>query len=80
MHELSLTRNIVAIVAEHAKDRPVRRVRVAIGPRAGVERQALAFCFDIVASGTVLQGAQLEFLDAEGDRFVIQDYELQEAA
>lgn len=80
MHELSLTRNIVAIVAEHAKDRPVRRVRVAIGPRAGVERQALAFCFDIVASGTVLQGAQLEFLDAEGDRFVIQDYELREAA
>lgn len=80
MHELGLTRSIVAIVAEHARDRTVRRVRVAIGPLAGIERGALAFCFDIVAAGTMLQGASLEFLDADGDTFVIKDYELREAA
>ena len=80
MHELSLTRNIVAIVAEHAAGRAVRRVRVAMGPRAGVERRALDFCFDIVAAGTVLQGARLEFVEDEGDRFVVKDYELEEVA
>jgi hydrogenase nickel incorporation protein HypA/HybF len=80
MHELGLTRSIVSIVAEHAGPRRVRRVRLAIGPYACVERQALSFCFDIVSEGTVLSGAALEFLDAEGDTFVIKDYELEEAA
>ena len=80
MHELGLTRSVVSIVAEHAKARPVRRVRLAVGPLACVEREALSFCFDIVAQGTVLQGAVLEFVDADGDTFLIKDYEVGEAA
>lgn len=80
MHELGLTRNMVSIVAEHAGGRKVRRVRLAIGPLACVERRALSFCFDLVAEGTVLAGASLEFLEAEGDTFLIKDYELEEAA
>lgn len=80
MHELGLTRNIVAIVADHAGSRSVLRVRLAIGPGACIERAAIAFCFDIVAAGTVLEGASLEFLESDGDTFVIKDYELKEAA
>ena len=80
MHELGLTRNIVAIVSEHAGARRVRRVRLAVGPWACVEREALGFCFGIVAEGTVLAGAALEFLEAEGDTFLIKDFELEEAA
>jgi len=80
MHELGLTRSIVSIVAEHAGVRRVRRVRVAIGPLACVEREALAFCFDIVSKDTVLAGAALEFVEAEGDSFIIKEYELEEAA
>lgn len=80
MHELSLTRNVVSIVAEHAKGRKVRRVRLAIGPLACVERRALTFCFELAAEGTVLAGASLEFLEAEGDTLLIKDYELEEAA
>lgn len=80
MHELGLTRNVVSIVAAHAGGRKVRRVRLAIGPLACVERRALSFCFDLVAEGTVLAGASLEFLEAEGDTFLIKDYELEEAA
>ena len=80
MHELGLTRNIVSIVCEHAGTRRVRKVRLAIGPLACVEPQALTFCFDLVAEGTVLAGAALEILDAEGDTFLIKDYELEEAA
>ena len=80
MHELGLTRNVVSIVQEHAKDRPVKRVRLAIGPLACVERQALSFCFDIVAEGTVLEGADLEFVDADGDTFLVKEFEIREAA
>ena len=80
MHELGLTRNIVAIVSEHAAGRSVKRVKPAIGPLACVEREALNFCFDIVAEGTVLAGAALEFAEADGDTFLIEEYELEEAA
>lgn len=80
MHELGLTRNIVSIVSEHAGTRRVRRIRLAIGPLACVEREALSFCFDIVAEGTVLAGASLDFVEAEGDTFLIKEYELEEAA
>lgn len=80
MHELGLTRNIVSIVSEHAGPRRVRRVRIAIGPLACVETRALEFCFGLVTEGTVLAGAELEILDAEGDTFLIKNYELEEAA
>ncbi len=80
MHEFSLIRNVVSIVAEHAKGRKVRRVRLAIGPLACVERRALSFCFDLAVEGTALAGASLEFLEAEGDTLLIKDYEVEEAA
>ena len=80
MHEFGLTRRIVSIVSAHAGTRRVRRVRLAVGPLACVEREALGFYFDIVTEGTVLAGASLEFLEAEGGTFLIQDYEIEEAA
>jgi hydrogenase nickel incorporation protein HypA/HybF len=60
MHELGITQNIVAIVAEHAGGRPVRRVVLEIGAFAGVMTEAIRFCFDVVAKGTPLEGATLE--------------------
>ena len=80
MHELGLSRSIVSIVTEHAQGRRVLNVRLSVGPLACVERESLSFCFDIVAEGTVLAGATLEFLDAEGDSFLIKDFEVEEAA
>ena len=78
MHELGLTRNVVAIVIEHARGRAVKHVRLAIGPTAGVERDALSFCFDVVTAGTELEGATLAFMDAEGDTFLVKEFELAE--
>lgn len=80
MHELGLSRSIAAIVAEHAGGRPVARVRLAIGPLACVERRALAFCWETVTAGGPLEGAALEMVDAEGDTFLIKEFELEEAA
>ncbi|MGD9785425.1 MAG: hydrogenase maturation nickel metallochaperone HypA [Hyphomicrobiaceae bacterium] len=66
MHELSITRNIVTIVAEHAHGRPVRRVVLEIGALSGVMADSVAFCFDVVAKGTALEGAVLEIRSVPG--------------
>ena len=47
---------------------------------ACVEQPALAFCWDLVTEDTALAGAALEFMEAEGDTFLVKDYELKEAA
>ena len=80
MHELGMARSIAAIVGEHARGRSVTAVRVAIGPRACIERQALSFCWDIVTDKTALAGAILGFIEAEGDTFTVRDFETRENA
>lgn len=80
MHELGLSRNIVSIVSENAGDRPVARVKLAIGPLACVETRALQFCWDIVTEGSALAGATLEIIEAEADTFLIKEFEFGEVA
>ena len=66
MHEMGITRNIVAIVTDHAGDKKVRRVRLEVGKLSSVMPQALLFCFDVVAKGTPLEGAELEIIEIAG--------------
>jgi hydrogenase nickel incorporation protein HypA/HybF len=66
MHELGITRNIIAIVGDAAKGRPVRRVTLEVGKLSGVMSQAIAFCFDAVSQGTALEGASLDILEIAG--------------
>lgn len=66
MHELGITRNIVAICAEKAGGCPVQRVCVEVGRHAPVLPEALRFCFDVVSRGTLLEGATLEIVEVRG--------------
>lgn len=66
MHELGITRNIVAIVAEHTGGRKVARVALDVGRLSGVMSQAIRFSFDVVSQGTPLEGAQLDIRDIDG--------------
>ena len=66
MHELSITRNIVAIVSEAAAGRRVSRVTIEIGKLSGVLGDAIAFCFDAVSAGTALEGARLAITEIDG--------------
>jgi len=66
MHELSITRNIVAIASEAAQGRRVRRVTLEVGKLSGVVPDALAFVFDVAAEGTALEGASLDIRAIEG--------------
>lgn len=66
MHELAIARNIVAIVAEKAEGRRVRKVTLEVGRLSGVMAGAVAFCFDEVAAGTPLDGAGLDIREIDG--------------
>ena len=48
MHELGITRNIVAIVLEEAKGRKVKRVTLEVGKLSAIIPQSIHFCFDII--------------------------------
>lgn len=80
MHELGMARSIAAIVTEHARGRPIKAVRIAIGPRACIERRALEFCWDLVTADSGLAGAALGFVEAEGDTFTVREFEIREDA
>lgn len=66
MHELGITRNIVAIASDAAHGRRVLHVTLEVGKLAGVMTDAIRFCFDVVTQGTTLEGATLEILEIEG--------------
>lgn len=66
MHELSITRNIVAIVSERANGAKVTQVTLEVGKLSAVIPEAIRFCFDVVAQGTVLEGARLEVIEVPG--------------
>ena len=80
MHELSITRNIVAIVGEAARGRRVTRITLEVGDLAGVQTVAIAFCFDVVARGTVVEGAVLDIVQRSGTQLSIKEMELEEAS
>ncbi len=60
MHELSLSSAIVATVTKHADGAPVTAVKMRIGTLRQVVPDSLSFYFDLVAQGTVCEGARLE--------------------
>ena len=66
MHELGITRNIIALVSEAAEGRRIWQVTLEIGSLSGVMADAIAFCFDAVAQGTPLEGAKLDIREIDG--------------
>lgn len=66
MHELGITRSVVAICTEYSHGAMVKRVTLEIGKLSAIMPEAIRFCFDICAKGTVVEGATLEILEIEG--------------
>lgn len=66
MHELGITRNLVAICESHANGAKVERVTLVVGRLSAVLPESIRFCFDICAKGTLLEGARLEIEQPEG--------------
>jgi len=69
MHEMSLAEGIRGIIDDQARKHGfarVTRLRLEIGRFAGVEKDALAFAFDVVMRGSVAEAADLEMIDLPG--------------
>ena len=60
MHELSIAESIVSIASRHAGGRGVSQVEVQVGHLRQVVPSALTFAFELLVSGTALEGAELK--------------------
>ncbi|MCB1757665.1 MAG: hydrogenase maturation nickel metallochaperone HypA [Gammaproteobacteria bacterium] len=66
MHEMSLCEGILQILEEQAAAQgysKVKTVWLEVGSFAGVEIEALRFCFDVVCKNTLADQARLEILE-----------------
>lgn len=66
MHELGITRNIVAIVTEHAGESRVKSVTLDIGKLSAILPESIRFCFDVCSKDTLLENATLEINEIPG--------------
>jgi len=70
MHEMSLASGVIGLLEEAARREGFSRVKTVwleIGALACVEPEALAFCFESVARGSLAEGAGLEIVHRPGE-------------
>jgi hydrogenase nickel incorporation protein HypA/HybF len=60
MHELSISSAVVDTAVKHARGRRVTLVSMTVGALRQVVPHSLEFYFEIVARGTLCEGARLE--------------------
>jgi hydrogenase nickel incorporation protein HypA/HybF len=80
MHEYSLVQSMFdqiedVVRAQHAI--AVRRVRVTIGSRAGVEPELFRTAYDVFRIKTICEDAPLEIEAAASDELVLEQIELE---
>jgi hydrogenase nickel incorporation protein HypA/HybF len=69
MHEMSLAEGVLQVMEDKARLDGFSRVKTVwleIGELAGVEVEAMRFCFDAVVKGTLAEGARLEIVATQG--------------
>ncbi len=66
MHELAIVHGIVESVTERSGGGRVLRIVLEIGELTAVLPDALRFCFDLAAEGTLAEGATLDIRPTEG--------------
>ncbi|PWI33970.1 hydrogenase maturation nickel metallochaperone HypA [Vibrio albus] len=62
MHEMSLCENLLRIIEESAETEQFSRVKTVfleVGAFAGVEADAMQFCFEVVCRGTIADSSEL---------------------
>lgn len=75
MHEMSLCEGIVQLLeAESSQQqfRQVNKVFLEIGALAGVEIDALRFCYEVVCQDTIAKGSALEITRIPGQAWCMQ--------
>ena len=74
MHEMSLADGVLQVIEESAKTNGFTRVKTVwleIGALAGVEAEAMRFCFDVVVKNTLAEGTRLEIIETAGQAWCL---------
>jgi hydrogenase nickel incorporation protein HypA/HybF len=69
MHEMSLADGVLQVIEDSAKANGFARVKTVwleIGALAGVEVEAMRFCFDAVVKDSIADGTRLEIIETPG--------------
>lgn len=72
MHESGLTEDLFTHTMQHAREANAQRVtcvRVIIGALSDATPESIRFYFDSLATGTIAEGANLEFNRAPGKAY-----------
>lgn len=62
MHEMSIAQSLVEILEEEMNKNQasvLRSVRLEIGRLSAIVPESLSFCFEVITSGTYMEGAEL---------------------
>jgi Hydrogenase/urease nickel incorporation, metallochaperone, hypA len=76
MHELGLADGILSVVSDMAGARSVTRIVVRIGEEQRIVPDSLAFGLQLLAEGTVCEGASLECVPVSGAIVLVDEVEL----
>jgi hydrogenase nickel incorporation protein HypA/HybF len=74
MHEMSLAEGVLQLIEDSAKTQDFSRVKTVwleIGQLAGVEVEAMKFCFDAVVHDSIAEGAKLEVIEIPGQAWCL---------
>ncbi|WIY04134.1 hydrogenase maturation nickel metallochaperone HypA [Amycolatopsis mongoliensis] len=66
MHEMSITQSVVDAIVAKLGDATVTSVQLEIGRLSGVVPDSVRFCFDVLCTGTSLEGARLDIAEPPG--------------
>jgi hydrogenase nickel incorporation protein HypA/HybF len=75
MHEMSIAESVLQIIEDKARTEGYVRVKTVwleIGQFAGVEKESLRFCFDVVTRDSVAQDARLEIIETVGQGWCME--------
>ena len=76
MHELGLAEGIMTVAIDMAGGRSVRRIAVRIGQEQRIVSDSLEFGFQLLAEGTICEGATLQCLVVPGVSVLVDEVEL----
>ncbi|HVV69247.1 MAG TPA: hydrogenase maturation nickel metallochaperone HypA [Gammaproteobacteria bacterium] len=72
MHELSLCKNMVAIILNHAEQlagKSIKIIHIEIGELIAVESATFLFNFNVIKKATILEKSQLNMITILGQAF-----------
>jgi hypothetical protein len=76
MHELGLAEGILTVATDMAGERAVTRIVVRIGEEQRIVPDSLEFGFQLLAEGTVCEGASLLCVSTPGINVLVDEVEL----